>query len=204
MSEKVETRQWSYIDKESWPRGEWNDEPDKLQWQDDETDLACLIVRGPSGALCGYVGVPESHPWFSKDYSDCLLPEAKPRGVDESHPHYSANPDSYYRRHYATKLVCSESWCDHRPESRIDCHGGLTFSGPCSPHKDNPEHGICRVVEGEDKTWWFGFDCAHSGDLSPGRLDGEMFREPGSRYRDIDYVRREVAALARQLTEATR
>jgi hypothetical protein len=51
-----------------WPPGPWDDEPDKMQWQDSDTGLPCLIVRNHSGALCGYVGVPEGHPWHGKDY----------------------------------------------------------------------------------------------------------------------------------------
>lgn len=59
---------WNNIDKKDWPRGEWDDEPDKAHWINGEVNLDCLIVRGPSGALCGYVGVPEGHPCFQKDY----------------------------------------------------------------------------------------------------------------------------------------
>jgi hypothetical protein len=29
-----------------------------------------MIHRGPSGALCGYVGVPRSHPLYGKEYVD--------------------------------------------------------------------------------------------------------------------------------------
>lgn len=64
----MQTKSYTTIDKSDWPRGEWDDEPDKMQWQDEETGLPCLIVRGPSGALCGYVGVSEGHPAFGKDY----------------------------------------------------------------------------------------------------------------------------------------
>lgn len=53
-----------------YPPGPWNNEPDKVQWVDPTTDLDCLIVRGPSGALCGYVGVYRDHPAYGKDYED--------------------------------------------------------------------------------------------------------------------------------------
>jgi hypothetical protein len=49
--------------------GEWQEEPDKMQWIDEETGLDCLIVRGPSGALCGYVGLPKSHKLHGVDYN---------------------------------------------------------------------------------------------------------------------------------------
>ena len=57
---------WTTVDKSAWPRGPWDQEPDKEQWVDPETGLPCLIVRGPLGALCGYVGVPEGHPATEK------------------------------------------------------------------------------------------------------------------------------------------
>lgn len=48
--------------------GPWCDEPDKIQWIDETTDLDCLIVRAvTTGALCGYVGVPPGHPWHGMD-----------------------------------------------------------------------------------------------------------------------------------------
>lgn len=68
--EKIEYRT---KDKSKWPRGPWDDEPDKVQWQDEATGLPCLIVRSPVGALCGYVGVPPDHPWHGKEYDDEAL-----------------------------------------------------------------------------------------------------------------------------------
>lgn len=50
--------------------GPWNEEPDKVQWVDDETNLDCLIVRSHGGHLCGYVGVPPGHPWYDVDYGN--------------------------------------------------------------------------------------------------------------------------------------
>ena len=50
--------------------GLWQNEPDKIQWQDETTKLPCLIVRHKdSGHLCGYVGVAEDHALFGLDYS---------------------------------------------------------------------------------------------------------------------------------------
>ena len=37
------------------PLGEWDNEPDKAHWV--KHNLDCLIVRGPTGALCGYVSL---------------------------------------------------------------------------------------------------------------------------------------------------
>lgn len=57
-------------ERESWGEGPWVNEPDKIQWQDEATGLPCLVVRGPLGAWCGYVGVAEGHPFFEVDYAE--------------------------------------------------------------------------------------------------------------------------------------
>lgn len=147
------------VDKSTWGDGPWRDEPDKMQWRDEETGLPCLIVRGPSGALCGYVGVDTAHPLHGKGWMD---------DVD------------------------------------FDVHGGITFTNGCG-HDADPARGICHIpAPGEpDDVWWFGFDCAHSGDRMPER--DAVFRAQdwqfGSRgvYRDLAYVRGEVRSLARQV-----
>jgi len=66
--ETIEYKVNPTIDKSTWPKGEWDNEPDKKQWQDPATGLPCLIVRNWSGALCGYVGVPKTHPLYKADY----------------------------------------------------------------------------------------------------------------------------------------
>jgi hypothetical protein len=48
--------------------GPWENEPDKVQYYDSEFDFTCLIVRNHMGGLCGYVGIPEGHPLYGKDY----------------------------------------------------------------------------------------------------------------------------------------
>lgn len=65
----------------------------------------------------------------------------------------------------------------------IRVHGGLTFA-------DTLDH---------DGLWYFGFDCAHSGDVMP--------RHPfnlgmtGETYKDMEYVTGEVVSLAKQVSE---
>lgn len=67
----MQTKEYRNIDKSSWGHGQWQDEPDKLQWQDEATGLPCLIVRSTSsGSLCGYVGIVEGHPDFKCDYDN--------------------------------------------------------------------------------------------------------------------------------------
>lgn len=79
----------------------------------------------------------------------------------------------------------------------VSVHGGLTYSNKCAGY-------ICHVpAPGElDDVWWFGFDCAHSGDETPGSnaaLGFRAYRGIGDEYRDLAYVRAEVERLADQL-----
>jgi hypothetical protein len=167
-------REYRTEDKTTWGRGPWQTEPDKAQWIDPATGLDCLIVRNGSGALCGYVGVPPEHLWHGKGYSDCLDPG------------------------------CTEEWCyEHSPEALARVHGGLTFARRCAETTDESKH-ICHVpAPGRPAdVWWFGFDCAHSGDCCPRYLASDM-RSGGilteGEYRDVAYVVAECARLAEQL-----
>lgn len=77
-------------------------------------------------------------------------------------------------------------------EPDVSVHGGLTYADAC-------QGSICHVpAPGEpDDVWWFGFDCAHCGDLIPIDADPRYFS--GATYRNTAYVRREVESLAAQL-----
>ncbi len=67
----MKTIEYRTLDKSTWPKGPWIDEPDKKQWQDEETGLPCLIVRvSGSGHLCGYVGVLPGHPYYEDEYNN--------------------------------------------------------------------------------------------------------------------------------------
>lgn len=188
----METKQETYIDKSSWARGPWDSEPDKMQFTDEATGLPCLVVRGPAGALCGYVGVSKGHPLYEVQYSDecpalaAALEKRKEQPLGETP---------------GLMLMLGALMGDLSPRADVvlNVHGGLTFSGHCQ------EGGkICHeVCEGEDdNVWWLGFDCAHSGDLSPKyKQNYAEMMFGGEAYRDLDYVKREIAGLARQLVE---
>jgi len=86
-----------------------------------------------------------------------------------------------------------------------EVHGGLTFANSCDEDAP-PERGICHVPEPgrPADVWRFGFDCAHFRDLVPGMVALELelgLPQPPAAYvyRDIAYVEREVASLAKQL-----
>lgn len=124
---------WAFHDKSTWGNGPWHQEPDKVQWTDQQTKLTCLVVRSQRGNWCGYVGVPAGHPFYEVHYENCAL-----------------------------RLACSERWCDHAPDTLLTVHGGLTYSGACREaitvggicHVPPP--GECGHL------WWLGFVCPSS------------------------------------------
>lgn len=86
----------------------------------------------------------------------------------------------------------------------VTAHGGLTYSGHCRGH-------ICHTPkDGEpENVWWFGFDCGHTWDTSPGmESKGLTVLLPllllqhvlGGVYRDQAYVESETRSLAEQLS----
>lgn len=115
--------------------------------------------------------------------------------------------NDFYEKHYDECKVGDEY---------LEVHCGLTFSGHCSESEDE-SRGICHVpINGsEDKVWWLGFDCSHSGDLWPKHradmrkiyeMRGEMIpryydQTSGDIYRDREYVVAQIKSLANQLKE---
>lgn len=81
-------------------------------------------------------------------------------------------------------------------EAGVRAHGGLTYASACAGE-------ICHVPKpGEpDDVWWFGFDCAHSGDLVPAHCCRRT-AFIGEVYRDLAYVYAETTLLAAQLAFA--
>jgi hypothetical protein len=86
------------------PAGPWNNEPDEELWVDRETGLQCLVIRGPSQYLCGYVAVPKWHllygnldyfgpkldvhrgvTWLADHAGDCKEPDLWWIGFDCAH-----------------------------------------------------------------------------------------------------------------------
>lgn len=195
----MQTLEYSTFDKSEWPHGPWMSEPDKKQWQDEETGLPCLIVRNHFGALCGYVGVSESHPLYGKDYdapdvevhgcltfADSCRPsdrdawEAWRQGMFDRKPQAEQFPQGDSARawkQYGHLIDDYQAWAENAEASAI-CH---------RPGEGEPDH-----------VWWFGFDCAHYGDRMPATEAHSPFGREGQ-YRDFDYVTNEVKGLARQL-----
>jgi hypothetical protein len=141
------------MDKASWGPGPWQHEPDKEQWQDEATGFACLLKRNPVGALCGYVGVPEGHPWHGSDYS----------------PGWRAEDDEPLSP--ALQLL-----------DDVEVHGGLTYAASCQEGPEDATICHVPAPGEPEPLWWFGFDCAHSWDRCPGyrRLSlgsGDTYRD---------------------------
>lgn len=138
-----------------------------------------------------------------------------PRGT------WDSEPDKVQWKDKATGLPCLAvrhptlgHWCGyvgvtaghpaHRKEygdavvDSVEVHGGLTFAAGCS-HGTDPGKGICHVpAPGEpDDVWWFGFDCAHLGDMSPGM--GRVSFDPSAFYKHLPFVERECTELAAQI-----
>jgi hypothetical protein len=154
----------------------WFAEDNKVDF--DAEGFKCCLRRGPMGSWCGYVGVPSTHPWFGKGYSDEVKPTADmlgPRDADDHGP---------------IDVLCMALSGKDPAESLpitlcVRVHGGLTYAYNHDPYGK------------PDGLWWFGFDCAHSGDLVPALY--ERYPHHTDVYRDQSYVVAECQSLAAQL-----
>lgn len=180
----MKTREWTTLDKRAWGPGPWMDEPDKIQWMD--AGYPCLMVRNRGGAWCGYVGVPRGHPL----YGSARMPSGEPDvhgGLTYAGSGADLSPEAWeqWRKRQLARVNLREY------TAAIDDYAAYVVLGQ--------SRSICYVPEpGEldNVWWWFGFDCAHLGDVSP--LDRWC---DGGVYRDRAYVEREVAKLAAQLAD---
>jgi hypothetical protein len=152
----------------------WETEPSNKQWE--AHGYKCEVKRvAHSGHLCGYVTIPDSHPWFGISYRDNVTP--------------IANPDMDHCSVLGAFCFALQDEDEKTPGMiTMDCaiavHGGITYG-------DNVGYG-----------WTLGFDCAHSGDLCPvteAYFADKGLARGGDTYRDMDYVTRETEALAEQL-----
>jgi hypothetical protein len=135
----VQTKEWSFIDKSAWSDGEWKNEPDKVQWIDAVTGLACLIVRGKfHGALCGYVGVPSSHPLYQKEYGE----------VESFVVHGGLTFSNACQEDDKEEGVChipEPGEPDHVWWFGFDCAHGFDYM-PAAGHFDTGLSGLCSVA----------------------------------------------------------
>lgn len=85
---------------------------------------------------------------------------------------------------------------DDKPIWDLEVHGGITWAENCLPGED------------PDGRWYLGFDTGHSCDFIPGMFNpmlavGKLgvFTDP-SRYKDANYVTKEIINLVTQLLNA--
>jgi|SRR5580765_5055410 len=55
-------------DKTKWGKGEWDNEPDRKDFI--HAGFSCFILRNHTGNWCGYVGLPNTHSSYGKDYGE--------------------------------------------------------------------------------------------------------------------------------------
>lgn len=171
--------------KRDWGPGPWHDEDDR--YEGEAHGLRWLIRRVEhSGALCGYVGVLPGNKLHGKKYNaevaiDDLPHDWRESVIGQDIGIIPALLMQGEKRGGTIRLDCA-----------LRCHGGLTFGD-----------------EGDDEYrpkgwWWFGFDCAHSGDLLPAseaywRKHNPKLVDRHATYRDVAYVRAQCERLAEQL-----
>lgn len=148
--------------------------------------LACAIIKGPLGAWCGYVSVPEGHPLHGKSHRD-RIPTPKAFLEQEL--------DLTKRDMIGLFLESFEEDRNTMPLSLLfEVHGGITWTGKGLPWDDG------------GAGWGFGFDCAHYGDWIPSPEMASVRRELGhpiknehETYRNAQYVEAECRNLAEQV-----
>lgn len=178
----------SYMDRSKWPAGEWDGEPDRVEWTDEDTRLTCLAHRGPSGHWCGYVAVPKGHPLWGTYYGDecdVLRDLVEARNNAEIGQVGPVN----------LLLMAMRGSAEPTPQDIIDVHGGLTYSDTGWRDLETCRGVYSSLIEDDGELWWFGFDCAHAGDLRP---EGGIDYGDGS-YKTLEFVREQCRALAAQL-----
>lgn len=173
----------------------WEYEPNRLEFK--AHGLDCLLSRGPLLAWCGYVGLTEDHPLFGYGYDERVPMLAN---LWEMRKHAKVH-ESEMGLGLLLKVLTGDD--TPTPEAVFSVHGGITYSARC-------DGAVCHITEKPDDLWWFGFDCSHGGDMSPGMLESRKYMPPdlvaglteihsGDIYRTMDYCREQTTKLAMQL-----
>lgn len=144
----------------------------------------CVVVMQPRGHRCGYVGVPKGHPLYGAGYSEPLpiLSERSEWLKGQSIGKRGVIP-----------LLCRNIKNGISPDIFFDVHGGITFAGGDGKHPVPSD------------LWWFGYDCAHSGDArdltvcDPATREMELKYPTGGVIRSLEYCMNECESLAAQI-----
>lgn len=161
------------VSREGWPSGEWDSEPDKIQWRDETTGLPCLIVRNRLGGLCGYVGVSRGHRFYEVDYDSVSI---------------GGDSDSYDEAHYPPVHggLTFSNRCADGPEDTTICH-------VVEPGEDDDVWWL-----GFDCGHFM--DLMPGMLMTDIRLGANAYL-PDTTYKNVSYVRANVEELARWLKE---
>ena len=167
----------------------------KVESDFEYNELRCVVTFGDMGHRCGYVGVPNTHSLYGKDYSDYL--EIKKEDIKDKEV-------SGILSLFAAVLDEDERI---KIEAYFNCHGGITYASG----------GKSSKYPIESDLWWFGFDCAHYDDGKDLNLALEYFPELSERIlmikqiedmyptdgvvRTIEYVENECKNMAEQLAK---
>jgi hypothetical protein len=164
-----------------------------------EGDFPFAIVKHDElGTLCGYMGVPPVHPWYGKHCDD--LDVEVHGGLTYGHHQNWGHPLEIARaeQQIAEALKGKETF------------PGLweTLARGHSRHLEFEQAHAGEDSEYPVKTgldiWWFGFDCAHAGDLIPGLSHHSPLLQASEVYRDEEYVRGQLKYLGAQAAIALR
>lgn len=130
------------------------------------------------------------------DHPECVLSEGEHAG----HEFITVQNSMGYRCGYV-RVEEGHPWhgkgYDELNDPYPDVHGGLTFAEPDKPCDKG----------GPDDAWWFGFDCAHSGDAPDPSLkldDGMKPRYGSGVIRTQEYVEAQCRSLCEQAAAAAK
>lgn len=131
--------------------------------------LDAMVIRTEAGHRCGYVRVPEGHPWFGLGF-DAPSPVVFPDDSIEDLGDIDL-----------LALFASAMGDEARAEAHLQSvgaqvrvHGGVTFMG----QSDWSNLGDAVGEPIPQAGWWMGFDCMHAGDApDPDSSLRRLFRE---------------------------
>ena len=155
----------------------------------------CVTIFHDLGFRCGYVGLPEGHPLYKKEYTDQInvtlkdmegIPVGK-RGIFTLFG-LPDNPDDQIKM-----------------DVYFNVHGGLTYSDGGK----NSHHPV------DSDLWWLGFDCGHAGDQADYELLNKLWGDDervkvrlmnplyldGDEIRSKEYVEQECRNLVDQIID---
>ena len=157
----------------------------------------CVTTFTEMGYRCGYVGVPEGHPFYGK-HIDSQIKVTMKELLDDEEMNKIGN-----RGIWTVLGLPSDEEDRVSLGSYFMVHGGITYA---AGGKDS-HHPV------DSDLWWFGFDCGHAGDCPDYELlektwgDNEMVRHrlddkwlyDGYEVRTLGYAQQECRNLVDQI-----